>query len=155
MNYLYTALIVVVCIFIGYKFLKKNADKVTDFFWNAWKAYVFHGDEGAREAASLTLAVAVDNQRKSMVVAYEAFKTKLLASGALTEDPTMKLNAENITVRFEKLSADFKVLANSSISVTSITAMKAEFKREHPEAEKALAKFDSDFYLRKYPDINF
>ena len=139
---------VFVILFIGYRFLKKGADKINDFFWSAWKAYVFFDDNEAREAASLALAIAGVAQRKSMVFAYEDLKSKLFKTIDI-QNPDSKVMAD----RFDKLSDDFNVLVNSSISALTLVQLKQDFSKSYPECSKALSLFDSKYFVRKYPDL--
>jgi hypothetical protein len=138
-----------VILFIGYRYFKKGADKITDFFWNAWKAYVFFGDEEAREAASLALATAGSTQRKSMVFAFEDLKGKVFKS-----EDFKNSDSKVVADRFSNLSNDFSALVSSSISISTLGQLKQDFNKSYPECFKALSLFDSKYFLRKYPDLD-
>lgn len=138
-----------VILYIGYRYLKKGADKINDFFWDAWKSYVFFADDEAREAASLSLAVASPTQRKSMVFAFEDLKDKVFKS-----DDFKNPDSQVMIDRMNNLSNDFNALVNISISTSALVKLKQDFNKSHPECSKALSLFDSKYFLRKYPDLD-
>jgi hypothetical protein len=153
MTYWLILLGLLIAFLLGYKLLKKGADKVSDFFWSAWKVYVFKNVREGFEAAVTAATVAAESQRNSFIQALSHFRENLSLNEDSTDDERAQLH--ECQGRLDELIEELVSLNAQRPGLTEVVRSKAQLASRFPEAANALDKYDADYFYRKFPDIKF
>ena len=129
--------------------LLKGGDKVNDFFWGAWKTYVYLGEDEGRASAVTACIVAAESQRKSMIKGLGVFGSKLE-----TYDDIPSEIKTDMLKRIKVLLVDLTAVDCLKIGIMDVGRAKNDLKDSFPDAERALARFEGDYFDKKYPQIN-
>jgi hypothetical protein len=152
LNYWWILIVAVVIIsaFV-FKILKRGADKVSDFFWGAWKAYVFKNDYEGYVAALTAAVVAKGVQSESFIVALKTFKIEL-ASRKFDET---NLNEEltHCLSRLDALIIELTAIQSAPSDPQEVVKAKLFLSKSYPDAAEALAKFDGDYFYQRHPEL--
>lgn len=153
MTYWLVLLGLIIALLVGYRLLKKGADKVSDFFWGAWKVYVFKNDREGYEAAITAATVAAESQRDSFIQAVSHFRENLSLNEDLSDDE--KTHLLECQKRLDELIKELLSLEAQRPGLTEVVKSKAQLASRFPQAANALDKYDADYFYRKFPDLKF
>ena len=153
MTYWLALIGLIITFLIGYRLLKKGADKVSDFFWGAWKVYVFKNDREGYEAAITAATVAAASQRDSFIRALPHFREHLSLNEDVTDDERAHLL--ECQERLDGLIRELLSLKAQRPGLTEVVRSKGQLASRFPEAANALDKYDAEYFYRKFPDLKF
>ncbi len=137
---IWVLVVVALITIVVFRWLKRGAGKINDYFCNAVTVYVLAGEDAAKVAALTAAKVAAGKQRVSMVnfLFGIASDLKELSGGDVIQRRLLEL-ADEIRAR--------------DWSVDNIRAQKEFLRKVSPEYLAALNKFDSEVFQRKWPSV--
>ena len=128
--------------------LLKGPEKVNEFFRGAWKSYVFLGEDEGRASAIAACIIAAKPQRDSMIKELANIGAEIESSNDSPES-----DRQSITAKINMLLDEINVATAHNPGISDVARAKTTLKNSYPEAEKALAMFDGDYFVNKFPQI--
>ena len=127
---------------------KGGSDQINNFFWGAWKAYVFMGDDEGRASAIAACIVATKDQRESMIKGLNHFGSNINKNSELPPSDS-KIISEKINSLIEEI---IEATAHNP-GLSDVSRAHASLKQLYPSAQKALASFNGSYFDDKYPEL--
>lgn len=118
----------------------RHAERISEYFLNAVRVYIFTGDKAAMTAALAAAKVAAYKQRMSMVKCLDAIG-QVLGSDGINGIIAERLNS----LKVEIVAKDW--------GIADAIEENQKLEQLDPEYQHALAKADPKVFTRRYPEL--